>query len=62
MSMKLENYLKLIDKSPVVWAKEHKNLAISTVWRAFRGVGTPTLHTLKAIEEASQGAVKVEDW
>ena len=59
--MKLTEYLKLINKRPVNWAKE-MGLSEATVWRAVSGKAFPSPSTIRAIETASNGAVKPEDW
>lgn len=59
--MKFNEYLKLINKTPYRWAKENK-LDPVTIWRAFNNKHSPALKTIMKIEEASNGAVRPEDW
>jgi len=59
--MKLKDYLKLIGKKPVTWAKE-VGMSPATVWRLVKGKTKPDYETIKAITRVTNGAVKPEDW
>jgi len=61
VTMKFKKYLHLIKKKPTAWARE-KKLSPATIWRAYKEKGFPDPSTIRAIEEASAGAVKPEDW
>lgn len=59
--MKFHDYLKLINKRPVTWAKE-KGLDPATIWRVATGKTFPNPETVRSIQTASEEAVKPEDW
>jgi hypothetical protein len=59
--MKLTEYLKLINKRPTAWAKE-KELSPATIWRIVNDKTFPDPDTIRAVEQATDGAVKPIDW
>ena len=59
--MKFKKYLHLIKKKPTAWARE-KNLPPATIWRAYKGKGFPDPDTIRAIDKASDGIVRPDDW
>ncbi len=54
-------YLVSIKASPTGWARG-KGLPAATIWRLFHGKGFPAPATVRAIEKATDGAVRPEDW